>query len=104
MMSGTWSFMAMARTSKATQQHNLAILNSGVAKLGCTGARALATRGCAPPVQALLKIIGAECTVINHELDAKSVEIELRSIAICSTDLNVCVFAVVTLRCAHASS
>ena len=35
---------------------------------------ALATRGCAPPVQALLKIIGAECTVINHELGAKSVQ------------------------------
>ena len=34
---------------------------SGVAKLGHTGARALATRGCAPPVQALLKIIIAEC-------------------------------------------
>jgi len=36
-------------------------LISGVAKLGHTGARALATGGCAPPVQALLKIIGAEC-------------------------------------------
>ena len=34
---------------------------SGVAKLGHTGARALATGGCAPPVQTLLKIIGAEC-------------------------------------------
>ena len=29
-MSGTWSFMAMARTSKATQQHNIAILNSAL--------------------------------------------------------------------------
>ena len=48
--------------------------SSGVAKLGHTGARALATRGCAPPVQALLKIIGAECTVINHELGAKSAQ------------------------------
>ena len=49
---------------------------SGVAKLGHTGARALATRGCAPrpPVQALLKIIGAECTVINRELGAKSAQ------------------------------
>ena len=59
---------------------------SGVAKLGHTGAHALATGGCAPPVQALLKIIGAECTVINHQLGLKvhkGVEIELRSIAIC---------------------
>ena len=38
------------------------------------GARALATGGCAPPVQALLKIIGAECTVINRELGAKSAQ------------------------------
>ena len=45
---------------------------SGVAKLGHTGARALVTRGCAPPMHALLKIIGAECiTVINRELGAK---------------------------------
>ena len=45
---------------------------SGVAKLGHTGARALVTRGCVPPMQALLKIIGAECTtVINRELGAK---------------------------------
>ena len=48
--------------------------SSGVAKLGHTGARALATGGCAPPVQALLKIIGAECTVINRELGAKSAQ------------------------------
>ena len=47
---------------------------SGVAKLGHTGARALATGGCAPPVQALLKIIGAECTVINGEFGAKSAQ------------------------------
>ena len=50
------------------------VKSSGVAKLGYTGARALATRGCAPPVQALLKIIGAECTVINRELGAKSAQ------------------------------
>ena len=55
---------------------------SGVAKLGYTGARALATRGCAPQVQALLKIIGAEC---NRALKVhKGVEIELCSIAICT--------------------
>ena len=34
--------------------------SSGVDKLGHTGARALATRGCAPPVQVLLKIIDAD--------------------------------------------
>ena len=60
-------------------------ISSGVAKLGHTGARTLATRGCAPP---LLKIIGAECTVINRANWAlkvhKGVEIELRSIAICT--------------------
>ena len=54
--------------------HPVAGVASGVAKLGHTGARALATRGCAPPVQALLKIIGAECTVINRELGAKSAQ------------------------------
>ena len=48
--------------------------SSGVAKLGHTGTRALATGGCAPPVQALLKIIGAECTVINRGLGAKSAQ------------------------------
>ena len=48
--------------------------NSGIAKLGHTGAHALASGGCAPPVQGLLKIIGAECTIINHELGAKSAQ------------------------------
>ena len=62
--------------------------NETIAKLGHTGARALATGGCAPPVQALLKIIGAECTVINREGNwalkvRNGVEIELRSLAIC---------------------
>ena len=61
---------------------------SGVAKQGHIGARALATRGCAPPVQTLPKIIGAKCTVINRANWAlevhKGVEIELRSIAICT--------------------
>ena len=47
--------------------------DSSVVKLGHTGARTLATGGCAPPVQALLKIIGSECTVTNRELGAKSV-------------------------------
>ena len=48
--------------------------NSGVVKLGHTGARALTTGGCAPLVQALMKIIGAECTVINRKLGAKSAQ------------------------------
>ena len=47
---------------------------SGVAKLGHTGARALATRGYAPPVQVLLKMIGAECTIINRKLGVKSAQ------------------------------
>ena len=47
---------------------------SATVKLGHTGARALATGGCAPPVQVLLKIIGAECTVINREPGAKSAQ------------------------------
>ena len=71
-------------------------------------------------MQALLKIIGAECTVINRANWAlkvrEGVEIELRSLAICifritrsvcSPDLDVYVFAVsttVTLRCARAGS
>ena len=37
---------------------------SGVAKLGHTGARALATRGCAPPVQALLK--NYRCRIVTR--------------------------------------
>ena len=76
---------------------------SGVAKLGHTGARALATGGCAPPMHALLKIIGVECTVINANWALKvrkGVEIKLRSLAICifritrsvcSPDLNVAI-------------
>ena len=74
----TW-YQISARIYVATR-------GSGVAKLGHTGARALATGGCAPPVQALLKIIGAECTIINRKLGLKvhkGFEIELRSIAIC---------------------
>ena len=59
--------------------------SSGVAKLGHTGARALATRGCAPPVQALLKIIGADVplSIAKWALKVhKGVEIELHSVAI----------------------
>ena len=44
------------------------LTSSGVAKLGHTGARALATRSCAPLVKALLEIISAECTVIQSRI------------------------------------
>ena len=62
-----------------TEHLESASQSSGVAKLGHTGAHALATRDCAPPVQACLKIIGTKCTVVNCELGAKmhkGVEIE----------------------------
>ena len=56
--------------------------SSGVAKLGHTGARALATGGCAPPVQALLPNV--PLSIANWALKVrKGVEIELRSLAIC---------------------
>ena len=55
---------------------------SGVAKLGHTGARALATRGCAPPVQAL------SVPNVNRELVHKGAEIELRSIAIWNNEVS----------------
>ena len=45
---------------------------SGIAKLRHTGARTLATRGCAPPLLVLLKIIAAECTAINRKSSTKS--------------------------------
>ena len=44
---------------------------SGVARLGHTGARALATRGCAPPVQVFIRIIGSENTVVDRESGGK---------------------------------
>ena len=77
------SVMIYHRGASLSEQHtdllctkqDLSHTSSGVAKLGHTGARALATGGCAPPpVQALLKIIGAEFTVINRELGAKSAQ------------------------------
>ena len=45
----------------------LALCNSGVAKLGHTGARALATRGRAPPTAGALAIIGAESAVVDRD-------------------------------------
>ena len=49
----------------------LLTLHSGVARLGHTGARALATRGRAPPVGML--IIGADstCIVVDRKSGAK---------------------------------
>ena len=47
------------------------MVNSGIARLGHTGARALATRGCAPPVQAFIQIIGAESIVVDCESGSK---------------------------------
>ena len=83
---------------------------SGVAKLGHTGARALATGGCAPPVQALLPNVPLS-RIANWALKVrKGVEIELRSLAICifritrsvcSLDLDVDYGTTVTLRCAR---
>ena len=50
---------------------DLVILTSGVARLGHTGARALATRGRAPLVQVSVRIIGADSNVVDHESGAK---------------------------------
>ena len=42
-----------------------------LARLRHTGARALATRGCASPVQVNMLIIGADGIVVDHESGAK---------------------------------
>ena len=42
-----------------------------VARLGHTGARALATRGRAPPVQVCIRIIGADSIVVDRESGTK---------------------------------
>ena len=48
------------------------MVNSGVARLGHTGARALATRGRAPPVQICMQIIiGNDSIVVDRESSAK---------------------------------
>ena len=63
--------------------HIVALKYQWCSHMGHTGARALATRGCPPPVQVLLKIIGA-LSIANRVLKVhKDVEIELLSIAIC---------------------
>ena len=62
---------------------------SGVAKPGHTGARALATGGCAPPVQVLLKLSAPNVllSIANWALNVhKGVEIELRSILSVSSE------------------
>ena len=43
---------------------------SGVARLGHTGACALATRGRAPPVQVSMRIIGADSITVDRKLGA----------------------------------
>ena len=43
---------------------------SGVARLGHTGARALATRGRAPPVRVCNQIISADCIVVDRKSGA----------------------------------
>ena len=58
-------------------------IGSGIAKLGHTGARALATGGCAPPVQVVLKIFAPNVplSIANWALKVhKGVEIELCNI------------------------
>ena len=47
------------------------IAGSGVARLGHTGARALATRGRAPPVQIRNRIIGADSIAVDRKSGAK---------------------------------
>ena len=46
-------------------------VSSGVATLGHTGARALATRGRAPPMQICIRIIGTDSIVVDRESSAK---------------------------------
>ena len=43
--------------------------SSGVARLGHTGVRALATRGRAPPEQVCVRIIGADSIVLDREIN-----------------------------------
>ena len=65
-------------------------VNSGVAKLRHTGARAPATRGCAPPCTSAgapekLLVPNVRLSIANWALKVhKGVGIELRSIAICT--------------------
>ena len=55
-----------------THAHNYCTSANDVAKLGHTGAHALAARGCAPPVQVRLKIISTKCTLFNRKSGAKN--------------------------------
>ena len=47
------------------------VVSSGVARLGHTGARAIATRGRALPVQVSMRIVGAESVVVDRESGAR---------------------------------
>ena len=57
--------------------------SSGVARLEHTGAHALATTGCAPPVQICTPIIGADSklSLLIANLALNGLQIERRSIA-----------------------
>ena len=57
--------------------------NSGVARLGYTGACALATRGCTPPVQVCMRVIGADPVVVDPELGAKRVLKSNGAVSLC---------------------
>ena len=54
------------------------LLTSDVARLGHTGAHALATRGCTTPVQIC---ISADSIIVDYRSGAKSLQIKRRSIA-----------------------
>ena len=45
--------------------------SSGVARLGHTGVRALATRDRAPPMQVCMQIVGADSIAVDREMCAK---------------------------------
>ena len=76
----TWCLMGLADHTAAESEPpasfiwyvNFLALHSALspARLRHTGARALATRGCAPPVQVSMLIIGTD-SIINHESGAK---------------------------------
>ena len=58
--------------------------SSGVAKLGHTGERALATTGCAPPVQVYNRILGTDSIVVDHKLGTTFI---LHELAVSDHDL-----------------
>ena len=60
--------LIMLRTAREHVYHSgaYATFECNTQWLTQTGAHAIATRDCAPPVQACLKIIRVKCTVVNH--------------------------------------